>query len=108
MAGTVRDGRDGTLPPRRPRGLPARARHLPRAPDLRPPSYPRSGDRGSRARRRCSASRVATRAGVDGANREDVVAKAPVVVYRPINRNDSFTVTSNRRKLLYVAVPVIR
>jgi hypothetical protein len=32
----------------------------------------------------------------------------PVVVYRPISRNDSFTVTSNRRKLLYVAVPVIR
>jgi hypothetical protein len=34
--------------------------------------------------------------------------EAPVVVYRPISRNDSFTVTSNRRKLLYVAVPVIR
>jgi len=36
------------------------------------------------------------------------IEKAPVVVYRPISRNDSFTVTSNRRKLLYVAVPVIR
>ena len=36
------------------------------------------------------------------------IEEAPVGVYRPISRNDSFTVTSNRRKLLYVAVPVIR
>lgn len=36
------------------------------------------------------------------------IEEAPVVVYRPISRNDSFTVTSNCRKLLYVAVPVIR
>lgn len=36
------------------------------------------------------------------------IEEAPVVVYGSIRRNDSFRVTSNRRKLLYVAVPVIR